>query len=50
MKLDTGKTIDGIFTSGIAKNIILDFYGLVKDKFRRVLIKKIFLFLQITYS
>jgi hypothetical protein len=38
--------IDPSFSSGIAKNVIADFFGLVKDKFKRVITKKLLLYIR----
>ena len=40
------ETLDVSLTSGIAKNIIVEFFGLVKDKFKRVIIKKLLMFIR----
>lgn len=44
------QSIDGMVTSGIAKNQISVFYGLIKDKLKRNIARKIFLFLKLTYQ
>lgn len=38
--------LDSSITSGIAKSTIVEFFGLVKDKFKRVVIKKMMLFIR----
>jgi hypothetical protein len=38
--------INPTFSSGIAKNAISDFFGLVKDKFKKVITKKILLYIR----
>jgi hypothetical protein len=38
--------IDPTISSGIAKKTIVEFYGLIKDKFKRVMIKKLLLFIR----
>jgi hypothetical protein len=43
--LDT-KQIDSSFTSGIAKHVISDFFGLVKEKFKKIIARKILLFIK----
>lgn len=42
--------IDSTFSSGIAKNVITDFFGLVKEKFKRVITKKILLFIRSAFQ
>ena len=38
--------IDSGISSGIAKKTIIDFFGIVKDKFKRVIVKKMLLFIR----
>ena len=40
------KQIDSSFTSGIAKHVISDFFGLVKEKFKKIIARKILLFIK----
>lgn len=42
--------IDPAFSSGIAKNAIADFFGLVKDKFKRVITKKVLLYIRTIFQ
>jgi hypothetical protein len=37
-------------TSGIARNQVAIFYGLVKDKLKRNVVRKLFLFFKLTYE
>jgi hypothetical protein len=43
-------SIEPILTSGIAKNQISVFYGLIKDKLKKNIAKKMFLFFKLTYQ
>lgn len=43
-------SIDSMITSGIAKNQISIFYGLIKDKLKKNIARKIFLFIKLTYQ
>ena len=43
-------SIDKSLTSGIAKNQLAVFYGLIKDKLKRNIARKIFLFLKLSYQ
>lgn len=43
-------SVDPSFSSGIAKNIIADFFGLVKDKFKRVITKKLLLYIRSVFQ
>ena len=42
--------VDLNITSGIAKNQISIFYGLIKDKLKKNIVRKIFLFIKLTYQ
>ncbi len=43
-------SISPILTSGIAKNQVSIFYGLVKDKLKRNIVRKVFLFFKLTFE
>ena len=38
--------VDSSVSSGIAKKVIVEFFGLIKGKFKKVMIKKLLLFIQ----
>jgi len=42
--------IEPAFSSDIAKNAIADFFGLVKDKFKRVITKKVLLYIRTIFQ
>lgn len=42
--------ISPILTSGIARNQVAIFYGLVKDKLKRNIVRKLFLFFKLTFE
>lgn len=43
-------SIESMLTSGIAKNQISIFYGLIKDKLKRNIARKLFLFFKLTFQ
>jgi hypothetical protein len=43
-------SIDSIISSGIAKNQISIFYGLIKDKLKKNIARKIYLFVKLTFQ
>jgi hypothetical protein len=47
---DWMNSVDANITSGIAKNQISIFYGLIKDKLKKNIARKIFLFIKLTYQ
>jgi len=43
-------SLSPIITSGIAKNQVAIFYGFIKEKLKRNIVRKIFLFFKLTYE